>query len=121
MPQLGAPMSAHWLNGSTPAATAAQVPTVPVSAHDRQIPTHAVAQQTPCSQKPALHSAAAPQAAPTGFFPQLPPMQVFGLVQSAFVAQVVRQAPPVPQTNGSHDDGDVVWQVPVPLQVRAGA
>ena len=121
MPQLGAPMSAHWLNGSAPAATAAQVPIVPVSAHDRQIPTHAVAQQTPCSQKPELHSAAAPQPAPTGFLPQLPAMQVFGLVQSAVVVQVVRQAPPEPQTNGSHDDGDVVWQVPVPLQVRAGA
>jgi hypothetical protein len=121
VPQVEAPWSAHWLNGSTPAATAAQVPTVPASAHDRQVPTHAVAQQTPCSQKPALHSAAALQPAPTGFLPQLPAMQVLGLVHSALVEQVVRQAPPVPQTNGSHDDGEVVWQVPVPLQVRAGA
>jgi len=121
VPQVDAPWSLHWLNGSAPAATDAQVPTVPVRLHDRQMPAQAVAQQTPCSQKPELHSPAAPQVAPIGFLPQLPERQVFGLVQSVLVVQVVRQAPPVPHTNGSHDDGDVVWQVPVPLQVRAGA
>ena len=110
----------HWLNGSTPAATDAQVPVVPARAHERQIPTQAVAQQTPCSQKPELHSAAAPQAALIGFLPQLPDRQVFGLVHSADVVHVVRHAAPVPQVNGSHDDSDVVWQVPVPLHVRAG-
>ena len=120
LPQVLAPWSVHWLNGSAPAATDAQVPTVPVRPHDRQIPTHAVAQQTPCSQKVESHSAAAPQVAPIGFLPQLPLMHVFGLVQSALVAQVVRHAPPVPQTYGLQVDSDVVWQVPVPLQVRAG-
>jgi hypothetical protein len=89
-------MSVHWLNGSVPAAMDAHVPTVPVSAHDRQMPTHAVAQQTPCSQKFELHSAAPPHAAPIGFLPQLFEMQVFGVVQSAVVPQVVRQAPFVP-------------------------
>ena len=89
-------MSVHWLKGSVPAATDAQVPTVPASAHDRQIPTHAVAQQTPCSQKLELHSAAAAQVAPIGFLPQLPVMQVFGFVQSAVDPQVVRQVPVVP-------------------------
>jgi hypothetical protein len=98
LPQLGAPWSVHWSNGSAPAATDAQVPTVPVSAHDRQMPTQAVAQQTPCSQKPELHSTAPPQVAPIGFLPQLPARQVFGLVQSVLLPQVVRQAPPVPQT-----------------------
>ena len=96
MPQVLAPMSVHWLNGSVPAAMDAHVPTVPVSAHDRQMPTHAVAQQTPCSQKFELHSAAPPHAAPIGFLPQLFEMQVFGVVQSAVVPQVVRQAPFVP-------------------------
>jgi hypothetical protein len=91
-------MSVHWLKGSEPAGIEAQVPTVPVSAHDRQMPTQAVAQQTPCSQNPALHSAAPAQVAPIGFLPQLPPMQVFGLVQSAVVPQSPRQVPPVPQT-----------------------
>jgi hypothetical protein len=84
------------LNGSAPAAIDAQVPTVPVSAQERQIPTQAVAQQTPCSQKLELHSAAAAQLAPIGFLPQLPARQVFGLVQSADVEHIVRQAPLVP-------------------------
>lgn len=120
MPQVEAPWSVHWLNGSCPGATDPQVPTVPARPHDRQIPTQAVAQQTPCSQKPELHSPAAPHAALIGFLPQLPPMQVFWPVQSVVAVQVVLQAPPVPHTNGSHCDGDVVWQVPVPLHVRAG-
>jgi hypothetical protein len=97
VPQVDAPLSVHWLNGSAPAATDAQVPTVPVSAHDRQMPAQAVAQQTPCSQKPELHSPAAPHVAPIGFLPQLPARQVFGLVQSEAEAQVVLHAP-VPQT-----------------------
>jgi len=85
------------LNGSVPAATEAQVPSVPVRPHDRQMPTQAVAQQTPCSQKPELHSVAPPQVAPIGFLPQLVPLQVFGLLQSADDPHVVRQVPPVPQ------------------------
>jgi hypothetical protein len=96
VPQLVALMSVHWLKGSTPAATEAQVPTVPVSAHDRQIPTQAVAQQTPCSQKFELHSVAPPHVAPIGFLPQLPEMQVFGFVQSAVDPHVMRQVPAVP-------------------------
>jgi hypothetical protein len=120
VPQVPAPWSVHWLNGSSPAATDAQVPTVPVKPHDRQIPMQAVAQQTPCSQKPELHSPAAPHVAPIGFLPQLPEMQVFGLVQSALVVQVVRHAAVALQTYGSQVDSDVVWQVPVPLHVRAG-
>ncbi len=97
VPQVEAPWSLHWSNGSAPAATDAQVPTVPVSAQDLQMPAQAVAQQTPCSQKPALHSPAPPHVAPIGFLPQLPARQVFGLVQSEPDAQVVLQAP-VPQT-----------------------
>jgi hypothetical protein len=120
VPQVEAPWSAHWLNGSAPGATEAQVPTVPVSAHDRQMPAHAVAQQTPCSQKSELHSAAAVQLAPTGFLPQLPLRQVFGVVQSAVVPHIMRQAAPGPHWYGAQVDGDVVWQVPVPLQVWAG-
>jgi hypothetical protein len=96
VPQLGAPMSAHWLNGSVPAATEAHVPSVPVRPHDRQMPTQAVAQQTPCSQNPELHSPAAPHVAPIGFLPQLVPLQVFGLLQSADDPQVVRQVPAAP-------------------------
>jgi hypothetical protein len=98
----------HWLNGSAPAATEAQVPIVPVRPHDRQMPTQAVAQQTPCSQKPELHSVAPPQVAPIGFLPQLPARHVFGLVQSVVDPQVIRHVPPVPHMYGSHCDSDVV-------------
>jgi hypothetical protein len=86
----------HWLRGSWPAATDEQVPGVAASAHDRQVPVQAVPQQTPCSQNVELHSAAAAQVAPIGFLPQLPVMQVFGVVQSAVDPQVVRQVPVVP-------------------------
>jgi hypothetical protein len=97
VPQLGAPWSVHWFSGSCPAGTAAQVPTDPVSAHDWQVPVHALAQQNPCAQKPELHSAAAPHAAPIGFLPQLMALQLLGDVQSAVVEQVVLHAL-VPQT-----------------------
>ena len=96
MPQVDAPWSAHWLKGSVPGAIDAQVPMVPASAHDRQMPTQAVAQQTPCSHRLESHSAAAAQPAPIGFFPQLPARQVFGLVHSLEAVQVVRQAAFVP-------------------------
>ena len=120
VPQLSAPWSAHWFSGSWPAGTAEQVPTVPVSAHERQVPAHAVAQHTPCSQNPALHSSAAPQAAPIGFLPQLMLAQVLGALQSDDVMHVVRHAPPVPHTYGSQVDGVAARQLPVPLHVRPG-
>ena len=71
---------------------------MPVSAHDRQVPVHAVPQQIPCSQNPELHSPAAAQVAPIGFLPQLPVRQVLGALQSPSPPQVMRQVPPVPQT-----------------------
>ena len=105
--------------GSCPAGTEEQVPGVAASAHDRQIPVHVLPQQTPCSQKPELHSAAPLQAALIGFRPQLPLLQVFGDAQSALVEQVVRHAAD-PHAKGAQLDDVAVWQVPVPLQVRAG-
>jgi hypothetical protein len=98
VPQLIAPLSAHWPSGSSPAATSVQVPAEPASAHERQAPMHPDRQQTPCSQKPLAHSVVDAQAVPFVFLPQLPPLQTLGATQSALVAQVVRQLPPVPQT-----------------------
>jgi hypothetical protein len=50
-PQLAAPWSLHDPCGSSPpAGTVAQVPCAPGSAHEKQLPAHAVVQQTPCSQ-----------------------------------------------------------------------
>ena len=119
MPQVAAPPSVHWFSGSWPAGTLVHVPGVPDSPHDWQRPVQVVWQQTPCAQCAELHSVSPPQAAPIGFKPQLPPLQTFGDAQSALVEQVVLQAP-VPQANGAQLDDVAVWQVPVPLQVRAG-
>jgi hypothetical protein len=49
------------------------------------MPEQAVEQQTPWAQKFELHSASVVQAAPFGFLPQLPLMQVLGARHSAFV------------------------------------
>ena len=94
-------------------------PSAPASAHDMQVPVQAPPQQIPCSQKPELHWAGALQVAPRGSSPQLVPLQVLGDAQSAVVAHVVRQVPE-PQAKGAQLDDVAVWQVPAPLQVRAG-
>ena len=72
LPHVVAPWSAHWPSGSEPSGTLVQVPTLLGTAHERQVPVQVVPQQTPCSQKPELHSGPPPQAAPIGFLPQLP-------------------------------------------------
>jgi hypothetical protein len=115
--QAAVPRSAHWLSGSVPNGTLVQVPTVPASAHDWQVPPQAVPQQTPCAQLPVRHSPPAPQATPLAFLAQLPPMQVKGATQWASVVHVVRHAVP-PQAYGSHIDVVAAWQVPVPLHDR---
>jgi hypothetical protein len=58
-----------------PAAIGLQVPTVPVSAQDWQVPEQSVLQQTPCSQWPVPQSESAAQVDPVPFLAQLPPMQ----------------------------------------------
>ena len=57
------------------------------------MPVQAPLQQTPWAQMPELHSPLPAHAAPSGFRPQLPPLQTLGDAQSALVVQVVRQAP----------------------------
>jgi hypothetical protein len=84
VPQVAAPWSAHWFNGSCPGGTDMQVPTEPVSAHDAQSPVHAVEQQTPCAHWFELHISAEVHGAPLGSFPQLMPVQLFGATQSPF-------------------------------------
>jgi hypothetical protein len=86
-----------------------QVPALPWSAHERQVPVQVVPQQTPCSQLPELHSDFAPHIAPSGLSPQLIAVHTLPVVQSALVLQVVRQLPPVPHTNGLQ-----VCMVPAP-------
>ena len=99
VPQVEAVVVVHWVVGlgAAPAGTGEQVPALPASAHDWQVPVQAELQQTPCAQKPDPQSAATAQVAPIGFFPQLPLVQTLGETQSAVEAQVVLQAA-VPQT-----------------------
>ena len=117
MLQAGAPRSAHWFSGSCPFGTFVQVPTVPVIAHDWQVPPQAELQQTPWAQNPLTHSGPLPQATPICFLAQLPPMQVKGATQSVSTVQVVLHAPD-PHAYGSHIDVVAAWQVPVPLHDR---
>jgi hypothetical protein len=90
--------SAHWPSGSIPSGMLRQVPSLPDTAQDLQVPSQAVMQHLPCAQFVELHSASAPQLAPSGFLPQLPLAQVFGETQSASVVQVVRHVLP----SGAH-------------------
>ena len=93
VPQGDADWATHWLAGSVPpAATAVQVPALPVRAHDMHVPPQAVAQQIPCAQIPVLHSLPPAQAAPVDFWPHDPSMQTAGAAQSAFEAHVALQA-----------------------------
>jgi hypothetical protein len=117
--QAAAPRSAHWLSGSAPFATLVQVPSVPASAQDLQVPVQAAEQQIPCAQTLLAQSPAAVQVAPLGRLVQAPPEQTLGATQSVSTVQVVRQAP-VPQTYGEQDEVATVRQVPVPLQLRPG-
>jgi hypothetical protein len=93
VPQLVAPLSAHWFRGSAPTGTGVQVPAVPVSAHDRQVPVQLELQQTPCWQSPDAHSVPPAQVTPSGFFVHWPALQMLGAMQSVFVEQVVGQVP----------------------------
>ena len=105
--------------------TLEQTPSVvaPGNAHDLQVPWQALAQQTPCSQKPVAHSLATPQATPLALSTQAVPLQVAGDTQSVELVagvQLVLQTPlvvsqaswpaQVPVVAGAH--------VPAPSQVR---
>jgi hypothetical protein len=109
--------TAHWPSGSCPAGTGEQVPALPVTAHERQSPVQVLLQQTFCWQRPDVHSAAAAQAAPLGFLPQLPALQVLGAAQSASAVQEVRQAA-APQAKGAQDEVTAARHIPLPLQTR---
>ena len=105
MPQLAAPLSMHWLSGSCPTAAKVQVPALPASAHERQVPVQLELQQTPCWQRPEAHSTPPVQVVPSGFFVHWPALQMLGAVQSAAVEQVVRQVPLGPQAKAPHEIG----------------
>jgi hypothetical protein len=94
-------------------------PSLPVTAHDWHVPAHAVAQQTPCSQCPEAQSAAAAQAAPGGFGPQLPFTQAAPATQSASPAQVARQFPAAAHRYLPQESEAAGAQIPSPSQRAA--
>ena len=95
VPHVDASWTAHRPDGSfAPVATFEQTPSIPAT-HDLQAVLQAESQQTPCAQKPLLHSAPAPQAAPRGLRPQLDDVQTLPVVQSADVVQDARQLVPL--------------------------
>lgn len=120
MPQPEAPLSVHWASGSWPTGTSVQVPALPVSAHERQVPVQLELQHTPCWQRPDAHSAAVVHAAASGFFEHWPALQTLGDAQSVSLVHAVRQEPLVPQLNGAQPIDVAAWQTPAPLQVRGG-
>lgn len=75
-----------------PSGMLLQTPRDVESAHDLQMPVHAVWQQMPCSQKPSWHSSLVPQVAPGGLRPHDPPLQLAGGRQSASAVQDALQA-----------------------------
>ena len=81
-----------------------------------QMPSHAVAQQTPCAQWLLAHSASLEQVSRDGRM-QLPFTQG-GAVQSASILQVVRQvAVVVSQRNGAQMVGGATLQTLWPSQM----
>jgi hypothetical protein len=64
-----------------------------------QLVPQAVLQQMPSTQKPLWQSVGAPQLAPGGSSPQVPPAQTLGGAQSMSTVQVVLQAA-MPHRNG---------------------
>jgi len=102
-----------------PAATFVQVPAVLAEAlHDLQVLLHSVAQQTPCRQKPDLHSAPSAQTVPGSFRPHDAFVQTAGEAHCVFAVQVVKHAAE-PQRNGAQFRAAGFTQVPLPSQVEA--
>jgi hypothetical protein len=91
VPQVAAVASAQALSGSVPAVMFVQMPGVPASAQDAQVPEQVEAQQTPCWHRPEAQAPAAVQLCPSGASVQVPALQMLGAVQSPSTVQVILQ------------------------------
>jgi hypothetical protein len=78
-----------------PAGTGVHAPALPVTLQARQVPQLAAEQQTPSTQLPLSHSAAAPQICPRRFFPHEPLLQTLPGAQSLSPVHAARQAVPL--------------------------
>jgi hypothetical protein len=76
-----------------PAGTFVQVPAVAADAlHDLQVLLHSVAQQTPCRQRPDLHSTPSAQTVPLFLRPHDVFWHTAGEAHCVFAVQVVKHA-----------------------------
>ena len=94
VPQGGLGWQLPW-GSAAPAGTGVQAPALPVTLHDRQFVQLGDEQQTPSTQLPLSHSAAAAQICPRRFFPHEPLLQTLGAAQSASPVQAALQAVPL--------------------------
>ena len=100
-----------------PAMIAVQVPALPVSPHDMQMPVQAVLQQIPREHMPLLHSTPSTQVPPFGLRPQEPLLpQTPGGAQSASAVQVDLQVV-APQRKGKQEVAVGTTHDPAPSQV----
>jgi hypothetical protein len=97
-----------------------QVPRLPITAQDMQVPVQAVAQQTPSVQMPLAHSSLPPQALAIDLRPHETPLQTAGAAQSAFEVHVARQAGTTSQRYGKQEVEPGITQTPAPSQVAVG-
>jgi hypothetical protein len=75
-----------------PSGTLVQVPTLPGTAHERRCRCRCRRSRRLLAEA-ELHSGPPPHAAPIGFLPQLPLMQLLGARQSASLVQMVSSGP----------------------------
>jgi hypothetical protein len=107
------------LGSAPPTGTSEQTPSLPLSAHERQVPPQALLQQRPCAQKLLTHSLALLHTAPSGRLPQSPPEQTLPPAHWLSLPQLVRQRPPLQPRKGAQERAPGVRQSPL-LQVPAG-
>jgi hypothetical protein len=95
-----------------------QVPGAVATAHDWQVPAHAVRQQTPCAHTPVAHSVPRLHAAPGDLSPQEPSLHTEGATQSASDVQVALHAA-APHWNGAQEIAAGVTHAPAPSHAEA--
>ena len=100
MPQVAAVWSMQtWAGSATLSPTGWQLPALPDTAQDKQLPQGPLEQQTPSVHKVLRHSAPEAHAVPSGLrLVQEPDWQVSPAMQSLLVAHIVRQVVPGPHT-----------------------
>jgi hypothetical protein len=121
VPHVDAAVATQVFDGSgAPAGTSAQVPIAPGSVQDLHAPAQAVAQQTPCAQKPESHSTAAEHEAPLVFLPhELCASHTLGGTQAASLVHAEKQRVPLQAKGAQASDGGAT-HCPVLLHAEAG-